>query len=348
MVTNPSPGNHHSPRSIQPGYRLRYRPALQWKAAHRRNSARPAWSAASPSPSPMAGSRRTGRVGSMNGCSSSASLRASDSAASSGIGARHLAAHFGALPRVVDHHAPTTTAPAPINPSVNSSMHSPSYFLVALSARLAALLKGIRRSFERLLSLTLCDLRPTRYWIFIRYRVGHSAPARQNRPPGPGSPYYLDARSKKARSNVQAFWAKPAADSISTATIRETPCSCIVTPISCCAISIAILLCEMKRNCVFSDIARTRFAKRSVLASSSGASTSSQQTERRRIQLEHRKHERRGGECLFAARQQVNGRILLARRLREHLHAGIEDFVAGHHEFRLAAAEKDAGKSSPK
>ena len=32
------------------------------------------------------------------------------------------------------------------------------------------------------------------------------------------------------------------ADSISTATMRETPCSCIVTPINCCAISMAILL----------------------------------------------------------------------------------------------------------
>jgi hypothetical protein len=37
---------------------------------------------------------------------------------------------------------------------------------------------------------------------------------------------------------------------MSTATMRETPCSCIVTPISCSAISIAILLWLMKRNCV--------------------------------------------------------------------------------------------------
>ena len=40
------------------------------------------------------------------------------------------------------------------------------------------------------------------------------------------------------------------ADSISTATMRETPCSCMVTPISCSAISIAILLWLMNRNCV--------------------------------------------------------------------------------------------------
>jgi hypothetical protein len=48
----------------------------------------------------------------------------------------------------------------------------------------------------------------------------------------------------------QAASAIDKADSISTATIRLTPCSCIVTPISCCAISIAILLWLMKRNCV--------------------------------------------------------------------------------------------------
>ena len=40
------------------------------------------------------------------------------------------------------------------------------------------------------------------------------------------------------------------ADSMSTATMRETPCSCMVTPMSCWAISMAILLWLMKRNCV--------------------------------------------------------------------------------------------------
>src|SRR5690606_8713760 len=40
------------------------------------------------------------------------------------------------------------------------------------------------------------------------------------------------------------------ADSISTATMRDTPCSCIVTPTSCLAICMAILLCEIKRNCM--------------------------------------------------------------------------------------------------
>ena len=42
--------------------------------------------------------------------------------------------------------------------------------------------------------------------------------------------------------------AKPSAASMSTATMRDTPCSCMVTPISCSAISIAILLWLMNRN----------------------------------------------------------------------------------------------------
>ena len=51
------------------------------------------------------------------------------------------------------------------------------------------------------------------------------------------------------------------ASSMSTATTRDTPASCIVTPMSCSAISIAILLCEMNRNCVpLYDISATSFA----------------------------------------------------------------------------------------
>ena len=65
------------------------------------------------------------------------------------------------------------------------------------------------------------------------------------------------------------------ADSMSTATIRDTPCSCMVTPISCSAICIVILLCEINKNCVPFDIVVTSLAKRSVLVSSNGASTSS-------------------------------------------------------------------------
>src|SRR5213594_977075 len=65
------------------------------------------------------------------------------------------------------------------------------------------------------------------------------------------------------------------ASSMSTATTRDTPRSCIVTPISWCAISMVILLWLMNRNWVSPDIFLTRSQKRSVLASSSGASTSS-------------------------------------------------------------------------
>ncbi len=47
---------------------------------------------------------------------------------------------------------------------------------------------------------------------------------------------------------------KLAAASMSTATMRDTPCSCMVTPMSCSAISMAILLCEMYKNWVSADI----------------------------------------------------------------------------------------------
>src|SRR5262249_25054188 len=65
------------------------------------------------------------------------------------------------------------------------------------------------------------------------------------------------------------------ASSMSTATTRDTPDSGMVTPISCCAISIEILLWLMKRNWVCADMRFTRSQKRTVLESSSGASTSS-------------------------------------------------------------------------
>ncbi|KGD44404.1 hypothetical protein DO72_5716 [Burkholderia pseudomallei] len=65
-----------------------------------------------------------------------------------------------------------------------------------------------------------------------------------------------------------------------------------------------------------------------------------EQAERRRIQLEHREHERGRRQRLLAARQQVNRRVLLAGRLRHHLHAGVENLVARHDELRLPAAEQ--------
>src|SRR3989440_8445618 len=65
------------------------------------------------------------------------------------------------------------------------------------------------------------------------------------------------------------------ASSMSTATTRDTPRSCMVTPTSWWAISMVILLWLMNRNWVCCDIFSTRSQKRSVLASSRGASTSS-------------------------------------------------------------------------
>ena len=59
---------------------------------------------------------------------------------------------------------------------------------------------------------------------------------------------------------IQVDSAMETADSMSTATMRETPCSCMVTPISCSAISMAILLCEMNRNWVSLDMLETRRA----------------------------------------------------------------------------------------
>ena len=68
-----------------------------------------------------------------------------------------------------------------------------------------------------------------------------------------------------------------------------------------------------------------------------------EQAERRRVELEDGEHQRDRGQRLLAARQQVDGAVLLARRLRHHLHAGIEDLVAGHHQPRAAAAEQARG-----
>ncbi|MPM66172.1 hypothetical protein SDC9_113079 [bioreactor metagenome] len=65
-----------------------------------------------------------------------------------------------------------------------------------------------------------------------------------------------------------------------------------------------------------------------------------QQTERRGVELENRKHQGDGGQCLFAARQQVNRLVLLARWLCNHLHARVQNLVAGHHQLGLTAAEQ--------
>src|SRR5688572_12144091 len=65
-----------------------------------------------------------------------------------------------------------------------------------------------------------------------------------------------------------------------------------------------------------------------------------EQAERRRVQLEQREYERNGGEGFLAARQEMDARVPLARRVGHDLHAGVEDLLAGHDELRLAAAEE--------
>ena len=65
-----------------------------------------------------------------------------------------------------------------------------------------------------------------------------------------------------------------------------------------------------------------------------------QQTERRRVELEDRKHQRNGGERFLATRQQVNGLVLLARWLCNHLHTGVQNFVAGDNQARIAATKQ--------
>ena len=73
---------------------------------------------------------------------------------------------------------------------------------------------------------------------------------------GPGAVRHhgsKDQSTQNGEANGQiahAACTNPTAASMSTATMRDTPCSCMVTPISCTAISIAILLWLMNRNCV--------------------------------------------------------------------------------------------------
>ena len=59
---------------------------------------------------------------------------------------------------------------------------------------------------------------------------------------------------------IYAACTKPTAASMSTATMRETPCSCMVTPMSCSAISMAILLWLMNKNWVLALMLVTSLA----------------------------------------------------------------------------------------
>ena len=65
-----------------------------------------------------------------------------------------------------------------------------------------------------------------------------------------------------------------------------------------------------------------------------------QQTERRGVELEDRKHQGNGRQRLFAAREQVDRLVFLAGRLGQHLHTGVEDFLAGHDQTCVAAAKQ--------
>ena len=82
-------------------------------------------------------------------------------------------------------------------------------------------------------------------------RLARRVPARGPGVVGHQGGQHQAAQDRQAqRKTAQAASAMDTADSMSTATMRETPCSCIVTPISCSAISMAILLWLMKRNWV--------------------------------------------------------------------------------------------------
>src|SRR5690242_20129712 len=64
------------------------------------------------------------------------------------------------------------------------------------------------------------------------------------------------------------------------------------------------------------------------------------QAERRGIELEQREDQRDRRQRLLAARKLVDRRIALARRMRDYLHARIENFLAGQQQLRLTAAEE--------
>src|SRR6185436_1242965 len=65
-----------------------------------------------------------------------------------------------------------------------------------------------------------------------------------------------------------------------------------------------------------------------------------QQTERRRIELEDREHERHRGQRLLAARQLVDRAVPLARRTRHDRNARVEDVLAGQLQVSVTAAEQ--------
>ncbi len=90
-----------------------------------------------------------------------------------------------------------------------------------------------------------------------RRRAGPSAGPLPSRP---GPRRGAERRTRRSRGPIQAASARRIAPGMSTVTMRDTPCSCIVTPISCSAISMAMRLWLMKRNCVAFDISVTSLA----------------------------------------------------------------------------------------
>ena len=65
-----------------------------------------------------------------------------------------------------------------------------------------------------------------------------------------------------------------------------------------------------------------------------------EQAKRCRVELEYGKHQRNRGQGFFATRQQMNGLVFLARRLRHDLHTGIQNLFACHHQLGVAAAKQ--------
>ena len=77
-----------------------------------------------------------------------------------------------------------------------------------------------------------------------------------------------------------------------------------------------------------------------MLASSSGASTSSRRQKGGRVEAEQGEHEAHGGEGFFAAGEQVDGAVFLAGRTRHDGHTGSQEVVAYHFEGGFAAAKQ--------
>ena len=94
---------------------------------------------------------------------------------------------------------------------------------------------------------------------------------------------------------------------------------------------------------VFPDIFFTKPQKRSVLLQSQAA--------RLETQIQQAKNSYAGltwsientsasAVSAFSPPEQTNRGIAFARRAGDHLHSGVEDFLAGHHQLGLAAAEQ--------